>query len=400
MPVKLFTVLLLAALTAPLAAAGTIAVKPNESIQAAIDVAKTSDTILLAAGNYQITPVSFTDPLCGNCQNPLDGATTTVGLRLIGKRLCLIGAGAEATIIATNAGYGVYVDSSDGSELHQLTITGGKRSADGNATDAGIVVRRGRLLVSNVMVRDNPRTDTSVVVGIGGIFGREGAELTIANCTLRNNSWDGIALYRGAMATITDCVIAGGRGAAIGVTWDAICTVVRTDMSGYWKGLGGFGTATIVARNNVIHDNLGWGLIASDRSLLDGSNNLVRKNGNCGIAIWGELASGRLVNNISCENGWRKEWVCPCVGLLNMGNAEHWVIKSNLLWGNAAGDVQGIDSLFVMDGNLSANPLFLGDSTILVHPTSPIWQAGDTTIRNRDGSRSHIGPLGGPRSRP
>jgi parallel beta-helix repeat protein len=129
-----------------------------------------------------------------------------------------------------------------------VRITGGKRDPDRKATDAAIVAKFSSVQISEVEIVDNTHQLEDVVVGIGGIFGRENSELVIQNNVIRNNGWDGIALYRGAMATIMDNEISKGRGAGIGITWDAVATVHRNRISEYWKGIGTFGKSWAVVR--------------------------------------------------------------------------------------------------------------------------------------------------------
>ena len=100
------------------------------------------------------------------------------------------------------------------------------------------------MILRNCRLANNTEYFDSTVVGIGGVMVREGSEVHVEQCAIINNSWDGVALYRGATATITDCVIDSGRGAGIGVTWDAAAICLRNRISRYWKGIGTFGTAT------------------------------------------------------------------------------------------------------------------------------------------------------------
>jgi len=386
------------ALYNPLAAT-TITVERGSDLQAVIDHARDGDTLYLGAKTFEARRVAFVDSLCGNCEDPQTEARTTRGFMIRGKALVLIGATRHETILVTHAGYGVYFEDAGHSELHNLTITGGVRSDDGNATDAAVVVRRSRVTINRITIRDNDKRaeDTGVVVGIAGVVGREGAEIALSNSSILNGGWDGVALYRGAHAVITDCVIEGGRGAGLGVTWDAECVALRNEISGYWKGLGSFGTSSVIARNNLIHDNLGWGLIATGQSTLEATNNVIHHNGNCGFAPWSSEARGRFINNIVAENGWRNEWVCPCVGVCNYGDWAKWVFRCNIVWNNEAGQYQGIWDQTDINGNLEVDPLFVGDGDYHLMPDSPARHAGDSTIFNLDGTRSHIGLYGGPR---
>jgi hypothetical protein len=394
-----FGICILAAGLLPVAGrATTYTVERGSDLQAVIDHAADGDTLRLGARTFEAHRNSFTDPLCGNCGNPQTEAKTTRGFEIRGKGLVIVGQSRNETVLVTHAGYGVYFEDASRSELHNLTVTGGVRSDDGNATDAAVVVRRSRVTLDRVTIRDNAdrSSDSSVVVGIAGVVGREGAEIAIHRCSVLSGGWDGVALYRGAHAEITDCVIKDGRGAGIGVTWDADCVALRNDISGYWKGLGSFGTTSVIARNNLIHDNLGWGLIATAQSTMDATNNVIYHNGNCGFAPWSSEARGRFINNIVADNGWRDQWVCPCVGVWNYGDWAKWTFRNNVVWNNKAGNYEGIWDQADINGNLGVDPMFVGNGDFHLQDGSPALHAGDSTIFNLDGSRSNIGLYGGP----
>jgi hypothetical protein len=380
--------------------ASVIKVDRGNDLQAVIEHAAPGDTLKLGAKVFEARAMKFTDPLCGNCLDPQTGVSASYGFAIRNKALVLVGADREQTRLVTNAGYGLYIENADGTVIQNLTITGGVRDDDGNATDAAIVVRRSRVTIERVDIRDNKDRsgDSTVVVGIGGIFGREGAELTIRDCDIIDGGWDGIALYRGATAYVSDCVIKGGRGAGIGVTWDATCVAYRNEVTGFWKGIGAFGTSSVIASNNLVHDNLGWGMIGTGESSLDATNNVVHHNGNCGVAPWSTSSRGRFINNIITANGWRDQWVCPCVGVWNYGDWAKWVFRNNVVWGNKTAEYEGIWDQAELNGNLNVDPLFMGESDFRLNPESPAVNAGDSTIFNVDGSRSHIGLYGGPRS--
>jgi parallel beta-helix repeat protein len=377
---------------------GTLA-EPYGNLQQAIDRASDGDVLQLAPGQYIAAPSAFHEELCGNCQEHRTAVEATRGFLIEGKRLHIQGAGEDQTILVTNAGYGVLFLNSRGSVLENVALTGGVRDADGKATDAGVVAKFSTVEICHCHIRDNRNYIDSVIVGIGGIMGRENSELWIHDCRITNNSWDGVALYRGATALITDCVIDSGRGAGIGITWDASATCLRNRISHCWKGLGSFGTSTVVARNNAVFDNLGWGIIATGESHLTAENNVVTRNGNCGMAIWSEESNGRIVNNIVTENGHKKEWVCPCVGLWSIGTANAWVIGFNDLWANVAGEFQGPMSPEQMRTRFSADPQFVDSLDFHLMPSSPCIDTGDSLLTDPDGSRSDMGIFGGPDAR-
>lgn len=380
--------------------AETHSVEKDENLRSVLNLAEDGDTVVLSANTFQANPWAFTDSLCGNCLDPKTPVKATVGFMVKNKSLVIIGIDRRVSKLVTLAGYGLYFENSPNSIVKHLTITGGRRDGDGNATDAAIVVRNSRVLIEEVDIRDNNHrhADSTVVVGIGGVFGREGADIVIRNCNIINCGWDGVALYRGATALVTDCVIKDGRGAGIGVTWDATCVAYRNDVSGYWKGIGAFGTSWVIARNNTVHDNLGWGMIATGQSYMDITNNIVFHNGNCGIAPWGTDSRGKIVNNIVSDNGWRKEWVCPCVGVWNGGDWAKWQFSHNIVWNNKAGNFEGIFDQSELNGNICKDPKLMPDFNYKPRLDSPVWNAGDTTIYNPDGTVSHIGTYGGPQA--
>jgi len=379
--------------------AETLTVERGTDLQSIIDYAADGDTLVLGMKTFEAQPRPFTDSLCGNCQEHRTPVDASYGFIIKGKSLVLVGKDRNLTRLVTKAGYGLYFEDSPNSQVLNLTITGGIRDAAEAATSGAVVVRRSGVELFNVDIVDNDHRDTSVTVGLCGVVGREGSDLNIKNCSIINCSWDGVALYRGASAQITDCIIKNGRGAGIGVTWDATCIAYRNNVSGFWKGIGSFGSSWLVARNNLVHDCLGWGVIATEQSYLDLTNNVIYRNGNCGVAPWSTSSSGRIVNNIITANGWREEWVCPCVGVWNYADWAKWRFTNNIVWGNEAGNYRDIWDQTGFNGNLSEDPLFAGENDFRLQPGSPGLNAGDSTLYNPDGSISHIGLHGGPQAK-
>jgi len=168
---------------------------------------------------------------------------------------------------------------------------------------------------------------------------------------------------------------------------------------GYWKGIGAFGTSWVVAHNNAVYDNLGWGIIATGKAFMDISNNVVHHNGNCGVAPWSTESRGRIINNIITSNGWRREWVCPCVGVWNFGDWAKWEFSYNIVWNNKEGNYKDIWDQTDLNGNLSADPLFVGENIFILKPESPAVDSGHPEVFDHDGSRSDIGLYGGPQGR-
>ncbi len=368
---------------------------PFRDLQYAIDFAKDGDEILIMSGTYEAHPDSYSEDLCGNCETHKTYVKASRGFLIKDKALELVGSGMDSTVLITKAGYGVLFDHSRGSSIKDLKITGGVRDPDGNATDAGVVVKFSTVTVKGVKIAGNTYQVEDVVVGIGGVFGREGSELFIRDNVMENNGWDGIALYRGANAYISDNLICEGRGAGIGITWDATAIVYRNQISKYWKGIGTFGDSKAVVRNNAVYDNLGWGIIITGSSFMEASNNVVTRNGNCGFAPWSQTARGVFINNIVTENGWRAEWVCPCVGIWMYGLSQNFVISHNDVWGNKEGNYKDMDDLTGRDGNISADPLFKDKADFHLLPDSPAIGSGNSVFTDPDGGPSDMGIFGG-----
>ena len=284
-----------------------------------------------------------------------------------GKGLIIIGAGADKVELVTNAGYGVLFLNSRGSSISGVTITGGKRDVDGAATDAAIVVKFSSVTVKNCLISGNTDFIDSVIVGIAGIVGREGSNLIITHNRIINNSWDGIALYRGAEAYISDNIIRQGRGS--------------------------FGDSQALVKNNIVRDCLGWGIIVSGSSYMDAANNVVYHNGNCGMAVWSEEAQGRFTNNIVARNGWKEQWVAPGVGIQNYGGYKNFDISYNDVWDNQAGEYGDMPDLTGKKGNISLNPNFVAPDSgdFGLNLNSSCIDRGNPLISDPDGSFSDMG---------
>ncbi len=259
---------------APSAHPPVVAVAPGDDLQALLDTLRGPATVQLAPGDYHLEPVAFTDSTCGNCQDPNEDVPATRGLLVRGDSIALAGGTAGHVVLHTHAGYGVLFDGCADCALERVTVTDGARDADGRATDAGVVIRGGRVTLSDCVVRDNlgdSATVHTVVVGIMGIAVREGGDATVRRCRIERNSWDGIAGYRGAHVLAEDNVVdgvdaargaqmGGGRGVGIGLTWDAEGVLRGNLVTRYWKGIGVFVDAKASITGNVVEDVLTWGL--------------------------------------------------------------------------------------------------------------------------------------------
>jgi hypothetical protein len=277
--------------------------------------------VRLEPGEYVLTPSPYTDPLCGNCPDPQQSAQTMVGLHIRGTNVRITGPDDRSAVIRTNAGYGVLIEDCHRIVIENLTITGGKRSSDGNATDAAIVVRNSEAIIRNNTIADNLGDEDVVqrtVSGVMGITGRENSRMTIAGNIIRRSSWDGIALYRDAQAVIennvidgvdaaTGATLGGGRGVGIGVTWNAKAIIRGNLVRRYWKGIGLFVNADATVEHNIVEEILTWGISLWDAGGPGAEpvghirSNAVYRTGACGVAITSRNESedpGEFVGNV------------------------------------------------------------------------------------------------------
>lgn len=294
-------------------------------LQMALVTAQRPTRFRLAPGHHILQPFDWTDPTCGNCEDPDTPVPATLSLQLRGVRMELVGASPDSVFLHTGAGYGLLIEDCTNCVVRGVTITGGARDPDGRATNGAVVVRRSTARLDRCRIRDNigdSATVAQTVVGVAGVVGREGASIEVTGCEILRNSWDGIALYRGARARIHDNIIdgvdkargaavGGGRGVGIGLTWDAEAQISGNLVTRYWKGIGVFADAQATIRYNVVEDVLTWGLAywgaGEGRAAARMEENIVYQTGACGVMVsrqsGGDVAPGFLRSNIIVATG-------------------------------------------------------------------------------------------------
>ena len=301
-------------------------------LQAVLSGKVDSLEIYLQPGDYYLSPTSITDSTCGNCEEPNQFVPATAGLEISGSYVRITGPEDRSAVIHTNAGYGIYFNHCKRGIIENLSVTGGIRDPDGNATDAAIVVKNSAVTIRNNYIYGNIGDSAIVVkniVGVMGICGRENSDLTITDNEIIGNSWDGIALYRDATATIignlidgvdkaSSKVAGGGRGVAVGITWNARATIDGNLVKRYWKGIGIFVDANVTARNNIIEDILTWGIAYWDaeRGKPVGiiENNIIYSTGACGVSITRSQPGpnpGHLIGNVIVRTAQNPKYDAP-----------------------------------------------------------------------------------------
>lgn len=316
--------------------------------------------VILSPGDYYLTPTEIIDSTCGNCEDANTLVKATAGLQITGKHVSLSGPKNNSAVIHTNAGYGLFINDCQNFVIENLVITGGDRDTSGMATDAAIVIKNSNAVIRNNIIRDNIGDSLRVVknvVGIMGICGRENSELRIENSQIIRNSWDGIALYRGAKAVIVYNVVdgvdkaiskiaGGGRGVAIGITWNAEAVVEQNLIKRYWKGLGCFVDAKVEAKNNIIEDLLTWGIAYwdADKGKPTGifTDNIIYSTGACGISVASVEQKeniGRLTGNVIIAAAQNPkydspDYYCYQCALALHAKPEAFIIEENIFYNN------------------------------------------------------------------
>ncbi len=323
-----------------------------------------------APGHYRLESKVYDEALCGNCEDPATAVKASVGLRIAGRGIVLEADPTQVgdVVIHTNAGYGLLFEDCEDCVLRGVTVTDGARDPDPNATCAAVLARRSSLVIEDCDITDNLGDSTLLaenIVGVIGIAGREGARLRILGNRIKRNSWDGIALYRGAEALIEDNLIdgvdkagartrGGGRGVGIGLTWDARAELRRNRVTRYWKGIGVFVDAQAVIEENLVEEILTWGIAVWDagkgrpRAVI--RRNLIFDTGACGISLSrrqaGEPAPGSCAENLLAQTGKDARYDAPDRYCAQCPIAVHFLPEGfelgvNWLWGNRRATAAG-----------------------------------------------------------
>lgn len=347
---------------APVTAGEVVEISSVEDLQKLLLMPAHRVEIRLAPGEYHISPRTGVDQTCGNCQEPDTLIPMSYGLHVRGDSVRIVGPPDRSAVIHTHAGYGIYFDGCIDCALENVSVTGGVRDSDGRATDAAIVVRDATVRIAGNRIFDNIGDSTAVaktVVGIMGICGRENARMSIEGNEIVRNSWDGIALYRDASAVIAGNVIdgvdkargsriGGGRGVAIGLTWNAFADVRGNLVKRYWKGIGVFVDAWGCVQENVIEDIVTWGIAYwdADKGKPAGffEDNVIYGTGACGASITCAETSSpelqcRFVRNVLTKTAQDPkyddpEYYCYQTALAIHALPKGFVVSDNLFYDN------------------------------------------------------------------
>lgn len=348
----------------------TIKIDSSEELQKLFQNPQKNIIVKLAAGDYHLQPTHFIDETCGNCQEPNTPVHATYGLKISGEKVKLIGHEDRSAVLHTNSGYGLYVVNCSDFYLENIIITDGIRDTSAMASDAAIVVKNSSAFIKNNLITNNLGDSLMIakhISGIMGICGRENSYMEIKNNEIIRNSWDGIALYRDAEAIIEGNIIdgidkaggrvpGGGRGVAIGITWNAKAKITDNYIARYWKGIGLFVDAVGIVQNNLIEDMSTWGISLwdADKGKPQGfiENNIVYDTGAMGAAITSstEENPGFFKDNIIVKTAQNYAYDSPDYYGYQCALALHsvpqdFLIEANLFFGNrrATDDLLDLD---------------------------------------------------------
>ena len=356
---KSYLVICIVGLVCASSAVGATLNVPAEypTIQSAIDAATDGDTVLVAAGTH------FENLVWEN------------------KSIALIGSGADVTIIdASGSGRCLTMSSvPDTARIEGFTFTGG--SVDG---------------------------------GVGGGIKLDWSDATLMDNRISENSakWGGGLYMQHSDATLMDNIISGNSVGRVGgglLVGSSSPTLTNNTISGNWAGEGGAGLWVNVSpatiNNNTIKGNSAglWGgglVIWAASSTL--ANNTITGNS---AGMWGGgvdvyHSSPTLTNNTIASNAGG--------GVYNHGDPEYPagtpLITNCILWANDQYDLRGASATYSDigtgqvdgEGNISANPKFVGAGDYHLQGGSPCIDAGSNAApalpdTDKDGNPRIVG---------
>jgi uncharacterized repeat protein (TIGR01451 family) len=272
--------------------------------------AKSGDTIVLPAGTYKLT-------------------SKWLQIEPTQDNITIEGAGARNTILEAKSEtvrpvFDIY---GAGISISGLTITG----VDGHGEGGAIALEEGSLVLTGVALNAN---SLGVSGGFGGgIFDREGAELTVRDSTISNNQSagaGGVFVDDKSTAVIENTTISGNRaggptynGDGGGIETRGTLTLVNdTIVDNYSSNGGGGVNGTISAvKNTIIADNkyLSYTENCSYEAHTTGPNleNVPGDGSGCGFAKHGGIEAEPLLEPLA-DNGGELEtmalqWGSPAI---------------------------------------------------------------------------------------
>jgi hypothetical protein len=356
-----------------------------DSIQECINVSVFGDTIYVANGVYEeqvvmIPGLSLIGAGADSCEiNTQAFATTTSYRSVIVKDTCLFKGFKIVVANSTELGGGV-----GGTAFNSLIalnrITNAKYGVSNGSNaviynniieniSTGMDIFNSNALVRNNTIYTDPNSQSAIIAGIR-VGGFNNNYTPIIDSNYIETKFYGIYKNIGSRPTITNNVIVFNPNGAVGMRFSTsdsafVFNNLFLVKSGIYAGTGirNYGTEHLLIHNNQIVGNY------ANYMILMGPDDQAKNNGVVDAQGW-----------ISAYSG---------------GNLQY---KYNNVW-NSNVSYSG----FTLDStNLSVDPMIVNDDTTQgeldfhLQKYSPLIDAGDPNILDRDGSRSDIGLYGGP----
>jgi len=379
MRLSLVASVVLFALSSPLLNATIIHVPADQpTIQDAINVANTGDVVLVAAGTYSeninfmgkaITVKSASGAkatiIDGGHLGPVITFNTGEGSKSVLSGFTI--QNGAATFNSQYDGGGVYVSGASPTITNNIIQNNTGCNAGG-----GIALEFSSARVQNNLIKNNMQSGCSGGTGGGGInIGGAGSAVIVGN-RIQNNTWGsnggGISLFAAGTPILQNNIItqnssSGGQGGGIWIVNDSNALIVQNLFAGNTGSQGAAiyfllpsGSAGPVLVNNTIIG--GAGATQGSAVFAAGFDNLVLFYNNLLIGLSGQ-------NAVYCDGTYSN---APPT----FTNNDAYSTKGSGLLGTCASQAG-------QNGNISANPLFVGKSNFQLQSGSPAINAGDNS---------------------
>ncbi len=366
------------------AAVGKIlAVHPGESIQEAINKAKSGTIILVSPGIYYekirlkkgITLRSEAGATATiiDAQNSSKPAITTAsqcvieGFTITGKGASLKESAPSHTIecinvspliknniIKNNQGTGIYISGVAASpEIIGNSIYSNSGAGIGNDNKSSAKIRNNKcygnlragigIHLQAAPIVDNNRLYNNAMAGIG--IQHKNTSPTITNNQCYSNKLSGIGVEEGASPTLEGNHIYGNGRAGVGIRKESQVTIKGNTITGNTlSGIGILDKCKVTIINNTLNRNIMAGITVNDGSETDILNNTIQANGTQGIVC--NFSKVIIQNNTISDNYHHG------VAIYRFSHAQ---INNNTFINNGADDHRGAGIIVVSSNDVNIN---------------------------------------------
>ena len=358
------------------------------TIQAAINAAGAGDVLCVEPGTY--------------AENLVISGRTLELRGLAGPGMTTVQQGSAAHVLA------IWDGPAPGVLIKGFGIVDGATGDNTLNVDsyAPVTIEDVRVLVPGVITRfwRAPITMSRVLFVDSGVHFDGGADATVSDLVLDGG---GLAVLGGSSLVCQRCRVRGAINAGVSCATSSLTLldsfVTENGGVGVSAPVGGYPCSLVELGRTLVAANDGEGIQTGVPTVIDHS--AILGNGGIGVYASGTNLDLAVSNSIIGLN--------PEPGPLGYGNPADgiWVwsytplptsITNTVFWEDDASVEPGLQPVLGVDGNLSADPLFLGDLShpnplrwdLHLDPSSPLVDAGSGL--DPDGSPADIGIYGGP----